>query len=133
MALARVAVGHERQRRHAGPERLAAHHQIDWRPRRRAGLRQITHGDRTVDAGTEAARGDGAETFPQQRQDFATLPRWGAPVRPNANPPPLCSLRQLLADAARTQKPAFGPSALLDGPGKAGLDRARRLVDIMPV
>src|SRR5262245_15591345 len=114
MALARVAVGHERQGRHAGAERLAAHHQIDRRSRAGAARRHVTHGNRPVHARSEAAGGDAAEPFAQQRQDFGTLARWGSPVGPDADPTPFYSLRQLLADAPRTGKAAFEPSALLD-------------------
>src|SRR5258708_22215124 len=56
-----VAMRHERKGGDLGRPRRAAHHRLD--PRTRLGLAggDIAHGDRSADAGTEAAGGDLAD------------------------------------------------------------------------
>ena len=131
--LAGVAVRDERQRRDGGGERLAAHHQIHGRADRGTIGGDIAHGDRAVDAGSEAARGDDAERVAEQRQDLGALARRRAAVRLDADAAALGAVGQLVLDALGAGEAALAAAALLHRPDEIGLDRARRLVDVVAI
>src|SRR5215470_14414495 len=53
-----IAMSDEGQRHHARGPRRTPHHQRDGRTDRRVRTRDVTHGDRTIDTGSEATAGD---------------------------------------------------------------------------
>src|SRR5215475_9015869 len=112
LALARIAVWHEGKRRNDGAQCLAAHQQVDRCCRRRAPGGQITHGNRAVDAGTKAARGNAPEPFTQRREDLGTGARRCPPIGLDADAAAFRAVGQLVLNPLRTGKTALAAPAL---------------------
>src|SRR5262245_60719938 len=128
---ARIAVRDERQWCNRGGECLAPHHEIDRRADLGAIGRDVAHGNRSAHARAEAARGNNAKRIAQQSQDLRAIAGGRAAIGPDANTLALWAAGQLGLNAAGTRESALAAAALLHGPRKTGLDRARGLIDVM--
>src|SRR5262245_10810357 len=131
LAGAGIAVRDERQWRNRGGECIAAHHEIEPRADLGAIGRDIAHGNRCADARAEAARGNDAKGIAQQSQYLGAVAGGRAAIGPDANALALWALCQLGLNAVGTRESALAAAALLDGPRKTGLHRARGLIDVV--
>src|SRR6266851_7841702 len=93
----------------------------------------MAHRDRTADRGTEAAAGHPPNRLGGVADDRRVLARRRTPVRPDADAPARSTLGQLAQNDRGSGKAAVGPPPPADRPGQPGLDRGRRLVDIVAV
>src|SRR6185312_2263397 len=126
-----VAMGNEGQRHDARRPRRAAHHELERRAERSLRRRDIAHGDRPVGRGAEAAAGDAADDAARGIGDLRALARRRAAFGLDADALPRRAVLELALDHRRAGKAAFGAAALLDRPGKIGLDDAGGLVDVV--
>src|SRR5438132_14082076 len=93
----------------------------------------IAHRDRTTDRGTEAAPGHPPDGLPRGTDDRRVLARRRSPIGPDADASAGGALGQLAQYDRGPGKPALSPPPAADRPAEPGLDRGRRLVDIVTV
>src|SRR6478609_8606417 len=89
--------------------------------------------DRRADRGAEAATRHRADPIAGGIGDDRALARRGAPIGPDTDALACDALRELTQDDRRTGEAALGAPPFADRPGEPGLDRGRRLVDVMAV
>src|SRR6478609_5604252 len=123
--LALVAVWGERHGSDLGGDRLAADHEVELGAGGRNILRDVAHGDRTIDGGPEAARRDDADLPAIGGRNHGPLasrrPSFG--LQADAHAP--CAIPDLALDALGPGEAAFLAPALLDRPDQSGLDGRR--------
>src|SRR5204863_7927863 len=91
----------------------------------------IAHRDWRTDRRTEPAARHRAYAGPRSIDDRGALARRRPPVRTDANPLACGPLGQLPQDHRGAGKAALGAPPFADCPGEPGLDRRRRLVDVV--
>src|SRR5579859_6119900 len=116
-----IAMGDEGQRHHASGPRRAAHHQRDRRADRRLRARHIAHGDRPVDAGTEAAAGDAPDGGAVLVEDLGAFARGRAAFGLQAHTLARGALAELAQDHLRAGEAAAFAPALAQGEAEIGL------------
>src|SRR4029077_4732841 len=116
-----IAMSDEGQRHHASGPRRASPHQRDRRPDRRVRARHIAHGDRTIDAGSEAAAGDAADDGAVLIQYLGALARGRATFGLQAHALARAALAELAQDHIRPGEAAALAPALAQGEAETGL------------
>src|SRR6516165_5288072 len=128
-----IAVRHKRQAydpRRAGG---AAHKQGERGAFRGMAAIDITHRDGAADRRAEAAARHSPNRHPGGVDDRGILACRRASVRPDADADARRPFSELAQYDFGAGKPALGTPPLADGPGEGDLDRARRLVDVVPI
>src|SRR5690606_20910195 len=112
--LAQVAMRRERERCDRGRERLAAHDELNARARLRKGRIDVAHGDRSIDARAETARGDGPDLLAVEGLHLGAVACGRAAVRLDADAHAARAVPQLALDAIRAREAALDAAPLLD-------------------
>src|SRR5215218_4287085 len=117
-----VAMGGERHGRNLGRQRLAANDEVKVRAGSGHVLRDIAHGDRAVDRGTEAAGGHDADLAAIGRRDDGSLAGRSTAFGLDADAHTRSTVPDLSLKALGSWEAPLLAAALLDRPDQARLD-----------